>query len=310
MMRFVVRTLLLLALVPLTLAGCQRTPRLEVPIQGMNHRPDLGVDIEVINWAGSVTVVSDPKYTRAQVLQRVRRLTREGPKSEELRQQVVVNAEASIEGGRRLLRVRSTPNAGANPELAAVDVIVRVARAEDVRISNTRGPVSVSGFAGTLNVENGSSGAPGGDIQVRTQRGIKLPVTLTTNEGNVIFKSGPGSKGTFDLLGGGQMPEFVSKLGTVTQARPDPARNRYRAVLDGGTNGVTLRTDKGLVVAEVIENAGTAGPDIWDGWPDFTKGPRIFRPFAAMAGQREADKKPAAQQTGPKTEIEPLRQWY
>lgn len=305
-MRLVFQIVLVCALVTSSLAGCQRTTRIDVPISGMKHRADLGVDIEVVNWAGSVTVVADPRYSSTQVLQRVRRLDRTGPKGEELRQQVTVSAEGSIDGGRRLLRVRSTPLPEADVAKVAVDVIVRVSKADDVRVSNTRGPVSVSGFSGSLNVENGPSGAPGGDIQARTQRGVSRAVSLVTTQGNVIYKCGPGSRGSFDMMGGGQMPEFVAKVGSVSNARPDPLANRYRAVLDGGTNPIMLRSEKGGVLVEVIENAGTAGPELWDGWPSMDRGPRIFRPLAILAGERPADQKPKPR--GPAVETpEPFR---
>ncbi len=256
------------------LGACRQAPRTAVPISGQSVRPDLTVDVEVTNWNGAVAIVADPRYRTPEVVSQVRRLSKGAPKTSELRSKVSVEAVSGIENGRRLIRVRGEPREGTLESQVALDLEVRVARLQDVRVSTSGGLVNVSGFSGALTIVNGAEGRPGGRVLARTQAGITSPVSITTSAGDVIYKSGPGTTGAFDVLATGGTSQFEAQVGTVSQVRPDPSGTRYRAVLDGGANPIQLRTDKGSARVEIIENAGTSGPDLWDGWPDASAGPR------------------------------------
>lgn len=288
MTKTISRVILPLALlIPLLgLAACQQTPKTKVDVTGLPVRPDLAIDVEVTNWNGTVTVIANPRYKQPQVLSRVRRLSKDAPRATEIREAVKVEANTAIEAGRRVLRVKGEPTGTATDKQAASDLIVRVARAEDVRISNVGGEVYVVGWSGGLNVVNGPGGRPGGNIQVRTQAGITSDVNLVTSGGKIIYKSGPGTTGQFDLSGGpgDRTAEFEARFGRVTDSKPDPFGRTYRGVVNAGANTVVLRSDKGLVRAELIENAGTAGPDEWDGWPNTATGPKFVR---ILAGDEE-----------------------
>ncbi len=254
------------ALALVAVSGCRQLPSTAVPLTGQTIRPDLGVDVEVMNWNGAVSVVADPRYKQPEVRSQIRRLSKDGPKEGELRSAVTAEAVSGIENGRRIIRVRTQPREGVTESQVAMDIVVRVARAQDVRISNSGGSINVAGFDGALTIVNGAEGRPGGRVLVRTQTGVTDPVSITTTSGDVIYKSGPGTKGTFELLSSGGSAQFEAQLGVVTEARPDPSGNRYRAVLDGGQNPISIRTDKGIARVEIIENAGTSGPDHWNGW--------------------------------------------
>ncbi|QYU69859.1 hypothetical protein J4558_06960 [Leptolyngbya sp. 15MV] len=151
-------------------AGCQRTPRVPVELQGLPLRPDLGTDIEVVNWNGTVRVEAGPRHSTPEVRARVRRLTRQGPEGSELREAVNVEAVSLIENGRRLVRVRGVPTGTAREEEVALDLIVRVARADDVRISNSGGPVFVSGWSGGLVIDTARAAEPAGMSRPRPVR--------------------------------------------------------------------------------------------------------------------------------------------
>jgi len=276
-----------LVLAASVLGACRQAPRTSIPISGQAIRPDLTVDVEVVNWNGSVAVLADPRYRTPEVVAQVRRLGKGAPKTSELRSKVNVEAISGIENGRRLIRVRGEPREGTLDTQVAMDLEVRVARVQDVRVSNAGGMVNVSGFAGALTIVNGAEGRAGGRVLARTQNGITSPISITTTTGDVIYKSGPGTSGAFELLATGGSAQFESRLGTVTQARPDPSGSRYRAVLDGGANSILVRTDKGSARVEIIENAGTSGPDLWDGWPSVDDGPRWMQGLAGNLPEQQ-----------------------
>jgi hypothetical protein len=270
--------------------GCRQLPSTGVPISGQAIRPDLGVDVEVTNWSGGVSVVADPRYKQPEVRSRIRRLSKDAPKDAGLRNAVLAEAIAGIENGRRVIRVRTQPAMNVAENQVAMDIEVRVARAQDVRISSSNGAVNVKGFDGALTIVNGIEGRPGGRVLVRTQAGVTSPVSISTTSGDVIYKSGPGTKGAFELLATGGTAQFEAQLGTVTRARPDPSGNRYRAILDGGENPITIRTGKGIARVEIIENAGTSGPDHWNGWIEADDEPHWMQ---VLTGDAQETKTPA-----------------
>jgi hypothetical protein len=253
------------------LGGCNRPARMAVPITGMEIDPAFGPTVEVTNFRGSVRVVADARVKEAEVRSRIRSLERRSDLNRaELAEKVQIRAESGVENGRRMLRVVSTPTDGG--EDVAVDLEIRVARTEGVRVHNTGGPVELVRIAGPVSVVNGVGGMAGGDVTVRTGAAMTEPVSLTTTSGNVLFQAGPGSSGVFDVRSDSGDAQFYSKIGMVTGSRPEPGR--YRGVLNRGDNPISLHTGDGMARVVVIQNADTYGPDLWDGtprWPQYPK---------------------------------------
>jgi hypothetical protein len=251
------------------LGGCGRGAKVAVPLSGMEIAPDFGPTVDVTNFRGSVTVIADERAVTPSVSAKVRPLDRTFPmKGKELAAKANITADSGLEGGRRLLRVVSTPTGS---DEVAVDLVVRVARTEGVRVRNTGGTVELVRVLGPITVINGVGGASGGDIVVRTGEVMTDHVTLTTTEGDVVYQVGPGSTGAYYLETDSGSAYFNAQMGTVTHVRPEPSK--YRGVLNGGDNPITLRSGKGDVRAAVLENAGTYMPDMWGNptWPKYPK---------------------------------------
>lgn len=261
-----------LAVMSALFGGCAgRGSRVDVPVQGVRLPAEYGTKVHVTNWNGSVYVVADPRATEPRVTARVRPAGRGAPKSGQLPGTVSIAAHASIEGAERLLTVTSVP-ANEPPAPVAVDLYVRVPKSNGVQVKNSGGPVELVRVGGAIEVENGSPGRPGGDVQVRTGDAMTEPSTLITSTGKVLYQVGPGSTGRFNLMTDEGEVQFSSRLGEVREVRPEPTR--WRGVLNDGANQVVLHSGKGLVRVHVIENAGEYGPELWDGWPVWPSEPK------------------------------------
>jgi hypothetical protein len=269
----------------LGLGGCKGTRSAMVPVEGLELSRDYGPTVEVNNFRGTVQVIADP-HRAPGVSAKVRPVGKNAPtKGKELVKSYAITATNGVEGGRRLLRVVTTPalDAEGRPLDVAVDLVVRVPKTEGVRVFNRGGDVDLVGVAGPVTVENGIGGtiehAGGGDVYLRTGAAMTEPVTITSTGGNVTYQVGPGSTGRFDITSDKGPAEFYSRLGNVTEVRP--TMGRYTAVLDDGANRVALHTNEGTARAMVLPNSATYGPDTWNGWPTWPKTPR---PIGRLGG--------------------------
>lgn len=263
----------MLVLVAGLFGGCERGTKVEVPVQGVRLPAEYATAIDVSNFNGSVYVVGDPRAKSPRVTARVRRLNREAPKGGALTQAVAVNAYASINGSERLLRVTSLP-ASEPAAPVAVDLYIKVPRADGLTVRNAGGPVELVRVGGSVNIENGGPGKPGGDIEIRTGDAMTGPSSLFTSSGRVLYQVGPGSTGRFNLMADKGEVQFESKLGVVTDVIPE--ETRWRGVLNEGENEITLHSGDGLVWVRVLKDAGVVGPETWDGWPRWPSKPRFI----------------------------------
>jgi len=257
------------------LMGCTSgAKKAMVPIEGPRLGPEYGTRVEVENWRGPVTVVANRRAAGATVRAWTRKdkeAAREAgvpaPKTAELRGLVSVKAVSGFEGGKPVLRVTSRPTDRPTPG-AYTQLEVEVPAVQGITVRTAGGDVFVDGVSGPVTVENGTGPRDGGDVQVRTGAAMTDPVSLSTTGGHVLYQVGPGSTGRFDLLSEKGVAEFTSLLGSVNGVRYE--RDRWRGVLDGGENAVVLHSARGDVVARVMQNAGTYGPEYWRGdieWP-------------------------------------------
>jgi hypothetical protein len=243
--------------------GCGRAARnTAVPVVGLPPQPEYATLVEVDNFRGNVRVVVDPSRPPA-VWAKPRRVGPNAPRrAGELAELVHVEAISSIEDGQRMLKVVTAPTT--DPRDVAVDVTVRIARSAGTAVRNSGGKVELVRVSGPVHVENGIAGQVGGDVQIRTGAAMTGPVHVRTTTGSVLYQVGEGSSGAFDLRSEEGRAEFSSRLGRLTQV--SSGQNWWRGVLDGGQNEIVLRGEK-LVRATVMRNAGTYGPEIWDGYP-------------------------------------------
>jgi uncharacterized protein YceK len=253
--------MLLTAMAVVTLSGCGRAMRNAIPVTGLPQQPEYATLVEVDNFRGSVRVVVDPSKPPA-VWAQPRRVGPNAPRrANELAELVHVDVVSSIEEGQRMLKVVTAPTGDAD---VAVDVTVRISRSVGTAVRNSGGRVELVRVSGPVHVENGIAGQAGGDVQVRTGSAMTSPAHIRTTTGSVLYQVGPGSTGQFDIKSETSRAEFASRLGSLRNV--SSGQDWWRGVLDNGNNEVVLRGEK-LVRATVMRNAGSYGPEIWDGYP-------------------------------------------
>jgi hypothetical protein len=263
MVRTPLMLMLTAILMTLLVGGCGRASRnMAVPVVGLPAQPEYATLVEVDNFRGNVRVIVDPSKPPA-VWAKPRRVGPNAPRrAAELAELVQVDAVSSIEEGQRMLKVVTAPTS--DPRDVAVDLTVRIARSAGTAVRNSGGRVDLVHISGPVHVENGIAGQDGGDVQIRTGSAMVAPAYVRTTTGSVLYQVGEGSTGDFDLKSEEGRAVFSSRLGRVSQV--SSGRDWWRGVLDGGPNEVVLRGEK-LVRAAVMRNAGTYGPEIWDGYP-------------------------------------------
>ncbi|MFM9996736.1 MAG: hypothetical protein ACKVU4_13165 [Phycisphaerales bacterium] len=247
------RSILLVALACLgaVLGGCRFAKKLDVAIVG----PELGRGaaplIDVSNWNGSVNIVVSNKFRRADVRAKVRRTAGRSPGRGDLAEASAVTAESATEGGKPVLRVRSTTRI-ADPALGRAELLIRLPDCSGATVRNAGGVVSLRGVGGPIIVENGFNNGPGGRVELRTEQALTEPVTITTTEGTVYYQVGPTSSGRFELTAEGGQAAFEARVGDVKAQLVE--HERFVGTLNGGANPVILRSGRGVVFARVIED--------------------------------------------------------
>lgn len=224
-----------------------------VPIQGspVTVGRFLGVDVE--NNAGSLEVITHPRYNEARVEFRVRHLGElkklakhegwspdvlKGPWFEAVHEN---DAETGI------LRIRATTRTlpdGSRPKL---DLRVMTPVCDGVIATTDHGGVELVGVRGQLEVEST------GLIEVRTDEPLTAPVMLRSSGKGVLVVAAPESRGTFLITAPEGRATFTSAFGTTRRVTGDTTR--WSGVWNGGTNPVTLHADNGHARYMVKPNA-------------------------------------------------------
>src|SRR5262245_9535554 len=88
------------AAIALLIGGCSRAGRVQVPIVGPRLPAEYGTVVEVSNWNGSVTVISDARARGHRVTARVRSTVRRNWNEGDLAAATDIRAVASIDGAR------------------------------------------------------------------------------------------------------------------------------------------------------------------------------------------------------------------
>lgn len=252
---------LLLAAAPLggcSVGGGARTATLAVP-------PDTQVlAVDVHNVRGSVELRVDHHLTEARVESNVA-VNPGGSVSPNQEKEIIgavdVTAEIKSEAGRSILKVDSTSQRP-QAEDQRVDIKITVPRCDGVSIDNRGGLVMVVGAAGAHHIVNRA-----GVIEVRTDKPIIDPVTLTTTDGNIYYQVPPGSSGKLDLAtlnGECAYRDEVSNAKDVYYTK-----QTFSTVLNNGENPVVARTNQGDVRVWVIKDPIGLTRAIKKSLPDF-----------------------------------------
>lgn len=270
-----------LLLIALVAPGCNSTREyahvLDVsPTTGM-----LAVDVE--NFAGTVevragTVATQGRSQSDRVKVMADAQVDASVSDERARQEILdgiaVNAELVEEGARAILRVRSTSShAGADDHRVHLSIILP--RADGVRIRNAGGTVLVVGTGGATQIENRF-----GAIELRTDKEMNEPVTLTNVDGNIYYQVPTSSSGAFDIETLDGVVRYRDRVGSSDHVY-STGRTVHQARLNEGTNPVVARTNKGDVMVWVDKDPVALTRIIKKSFPDpvdmmFTKGSRRY----------------------------------
>lgn len=236
--------------------GCGSAEIRMIQVQGTPA--ELGVpSIEIHNFRGDVRVIVDPKQTEPQIKASFRHdsfVTR--PTREQAFKSAPVVASYQQQGGEVVLRIETAPGL-AQAKNFSTDLVIRMPACAGVVIRTTDGAVVVTGAAGPVDITNSSSGKVRAPITYRTQAAITGPVTLRTNNGNIMFGPGVGSTGRFTLTTETGRVRFSAKLGDLRNVMLSET-STWTGILNGGENPVTLHSDSGSVEVNLRESKAKA----------------------------------------------------
>jgi hypothetical protein len=255
-------------LVAFTIGGCgssrEHTYALDVaPTTGL-----LAIDVE--NFAGTVEVRAGgpasqgrSRPDRASVIAdaEVDASVTDDAARQEILDGIAVNADLIEDAARAVLRVRSTSShAGAQDHRVHLTIIVP--RADGVRIRNSGGNVVVVGTGGATQIENRF-----GAIEVRTDKDMNQPVTLTNVDGNIYYQVPTTSSGAFDLETLDGIVRYKDRVGSSDHVY-STGRTVHQARLNEGQSPVIARTNKGDVMVWVDKDPVALTRIIKKSFPD------------------------------------------
>lgn len=191
-MRFLFVSLLLATatLLPSCSTGLLRKPLEKplVPIQVTSRiadpRADLALDVD--NAVGPVDIVVDPTLDFPQVEAETYRGEARIPTNPS----TWAVGELTLDEGRPVLRVAARPPTGSSDVLW---LKVRVPSSAGVRVRNSLGPITITGVLGSIDVESGTTDAPGGTVTVTSAGPVDAPVAIATTRGSITWNAVTGT---------------------------------------------------------------------------------------------------------------------
>lgn len=212
-------------------------------------RSDRAMSVDCENRNGTVLVVVDPRITKPVVDVTVvdtgggfmRRTPEATVKS-------WYAADMVLQDGRPVLRVLTSRDEKSQPP-TYVNLTIRVPSCDGLRVRNTGGPVEVRGAWGNIKVENGYRGGTGGDVKVHTTRRLTDSVELSTTGGDISLRMPRESTGKLDLSSPNGDLEVAARTDHVSGVKR--TATVYRAVLNNGSNPMTLTTGAGMVHVDI-----------------------------------------------------------
>lgn len=243
------------------LVGCKGVSRRAIDITGAEPSASQVVAIDVTNFNGNVTIAADETQDGPSVNATVRGrkgLFRRFATQEQVNA-IWIGAEMVEQEGGTVLRVLSrADDAVPGSERVRVNLRINVPACNGVLVRNAGGRVEIRNVDGAIQVDNGYAGSKGGQIDVRTARSLDAPIALTTTEGRVFLQTGPESAGELDVISEDGRATVRAHVGALDNVLV--TSQRWRGVLNGGTNPVLLKTGKGDARLLVLENADTHIP--------------------------------------------------
>lgn len=224
------------------LTGCQPSTRYQLALEGDAPSAGLPLALDVENRAGPVVIQMDTTLAAPVVTARPMKVGK----------QSWAAASYTEEAGRGVLRVLHSPNQ-AEPNMAGPTLLtIRTPQADAIRVRSADGTVELRGVApGSIEIENGAFGGPGGSVVVNTLGAVAGPVTITTTAGDIEYRVGPESTGKFEAsTSGGGVVTLVGR--NAGFAGTSVSMTRITGALNKGENPVMLTTQRGNVRVEVL----------------------------------------------------------
>ncbi len=176
----------------------------------------------------------------------------------EIEDNLSIIAETILEQNRMVLRASAALQM--DFEGVRLDMLIRTPDSSTTVVRNADGVIELVGVGGQIVASSGEMGTgPGGNILIRTNTPLTGPVHLSTTQGDINVFAVGDSAGTLELTSDDGSVVVNVESGAVSAVRPDDGF--YTGVLNGGTNTLTARTNRGRVSFNVEnKNWETSGP--------------------------------------------------
>jgi len=217
----------------------------------------LAIDVESFN--GDVHIEVKPELTQANV-----RVQREavhgygrGKDAKAALSDIAWSAEIVPGELGQKLQVRAS-SSNAEPHFLRANIFIEAPDIDGVRVITHNGTVRAIDIAGAVDITTTE-----GEVRVMTNKAMMQPVTVVTNNNDIHYRVRGESAGRLDCeTVRGEVTSRV-KHGTLKISNPS-TDERLNAVLNGGTNPITLRTVDGDICVAVVHNPTQVGSMILD----------------------------------------------
>lgn len=241
----------LLAILVVVLGGCSTKKIADEPIV-MELAAPVAIDVQSFN--GDVIVEAGPEFPVAtvQVVRRAKHgYMRQEEAEESLEQITYIVGLVPGELGQVLQVKTSTDHP--EPYFQEADVYITLPEAEGLFVRTTNGRVEARGVTGSIDIETTND-----DVRILSNRPLRRPVTVVNRNGDIVYRVRAESTGEFDCeTVNGQVVTHV-EYGQFFVA-PTNDRDTMRAIFNGGSNRIVLRTVDGDIIIAVVENPQEVG---------------------------------------------------
>lgn len=204
------------------------------------------VMVDVSNFAGSVTIIGGGAaaalpgdVAQVEIVRRAVRSDGRGRAAVEALGDIRVSVRLEPGGPQQVLRVEGTTSRAMVRDQRC-DLTISVPALAGVRVRTTAGAVAVRQCTGGVDIDTTDGG-----VEVATAAAIDSPVTILAEDGDIDWRVGAFSRGSYDLgtIGGEVVAKVRSGSWVVTDRRND--EDTMLALLNGGGPRVVLRTVEG-----------------------------------------------------------------
>mgnify|MGYP006279346133 CR=1 FL=1 len=252
------RCLLLLPLgLILAIGGCS-SQRVKDPDLTFDPAGPIAVDVNA--FSGDITVEAAEKHDRVRVRLHREAIHGSGRSREAEASLWDIQYDADLVGTEagQVLRVE-TRTLYNQPHLQRSHLTITAPSIAGLTIVTTRGRVEAVDVTGPLDISTTEE-----SVEVMSERAVTSPVRIVTDDGDIDYRVGPGSGGTFDATSERGRVLHRVDYGRMQLLTGSGAR-QLRAVVDRNEAPIVLRTTDGDIRIAVVEHPKRVGR--WIPWP-------------------------------------------